>query len=87
MQVGDGLQRQAAGGIELGVDPLVAGDGGIDVTDGIGNELRLAQRDARLVRRRLRRPLEALQERGRGFAEFKDEANCVVEELIVIAFH
>ena len=50
LQIGDGLERGAAGRIELGEDLLVARDGGVDVADPLGEELGLAQRDARLVR-------------------------------------
>ena len=51
LQVGDRLQRRTAGRVEVGQDPLVASDRRVDVADALGEELGLAQRDARLARR------------------------------------
>ncbi len=42
LQIGDRLERQAARRVELREDPLVAGDRGLDVADGVGDELGLA---------------------------------------------
>ena len=87
LQIGDRLQRQAAGRIDLRDDPLVASDRGLDVTHRVGDELGLAQRDARLLGRRLRGSLESLQELGRlGVVAALDRVvDQVLGRLLVVA--
>src|SRR5262249_38342597 len=50
LQVRDGLEGRATGGIQIGEDELVARDGGVDVTHAFRQELSLAERDPRLLR-------------------------------------
>ena len=68
-------------------DALVARDGGVDVADAVGEELGLAQRDARLVGRGRRGVLEAPQERRRlGVVLALDGVvDEVLEGLLVVA--
>ena len=50
LEVRDRLEGRAAGRIEVREDQLVARDRGVDVADAVGEQLGLAERDARLLR-------------------------------------
>src|SRR6185437_5348057 len=46
LQIRDRLERGPAGRVEVGENELVARDGGVDVADAVGEELRFAEGDA-----------------------------------------